>query len=245
MKKWLVLALMVLVMMLTVSNVAFADEKLQWPSFDREILNYTEGTVISHNASMRVEPKESAKRICSVYNGQYLKIIGMTGNWYIVDLSNLEKAEGYSQGYILSYYVVPNYRVVYLRQGGPIYPYAGSEKRIGYLSAGEFYTVLGETNNYWIINARTCAAYLPKSVSTFTSDNIEYYYDNYAEIKGVVVSDSAKIYSGPSSKWNKVSTLEKNTNVLVLWSEGDWYAIKYNDDGAQVIAYIRISDVQL
>lgn len=244
MKRFLACLMMVTICMSCVT-CAFADEKLQWPDYNRHDLGYTEGTVISHNASVRVEPSESATRICSVYNGQYLKIVAIVGNWYLVDLENLGNPDGHTQGYILSYYVMNDYNCLYLRKGSAIYPYAGAEKRIGYLSAGQFYTILGETSNYWIINARTCAAYLPKSASVYLSSEMEYYYNNNQTYAATVSSKTAKIYSGPGTSWNQVDKLEQNTPVSILWSDGNWYCIRYEDDGARVLAYIKISDVQL
>ncbi|MBR4111123.1 MAG: SH3 domain-containing protein [Clostridia bacterium] len=244
MMKRFVACLMMVVLCLSFVTCAMADEKLQWPDYNRHDLGYTEGTVISHNASVRVEPNESAKKICSVYNGQYLKINAIVGNWYLVDLENLGNPDGHTQGYILSYYVMNDYNCLYLRKGSAIYPYAGAEKRIGYLSAGQFYTILGETQNYWIINARTCAAYLPKSAAVFLSSEMQYYYSNntYAAI---VSAKNAKIYSGPGTSWNQVGKLEQNTSISILWSDGNWYSFMYDDDGAKVLAYIKISDVQL
>lgn len=243
--KRFVVCLMMVVLCMSFATCAMADEKLQWPDYNRCDLGYTEGTVISHNASVRVEPNESAKKICSVYNGQYLQIVGMKDNWYILDLSNLGNPDGHTQGYILSYYVMNDYNCLYLRKGSAIYPYGGAEKRIGYLSAGQFYTILGETQNYWIINARTCAAYLPKSASVFLSSEMEYYYNNNVTYAATVSSKTAKIYSGPGTSWNQVTKLEQNTPVSILWSDGNWYCIRYDDDGAKVLAYIKISDVQL
>lgn len=243
--KRLVACLMMVMICILFTTFAMADEKLQWPDYNRHDLGYTEGTVISHNASVRVEPNESATRICSVYNGQYLQIIGMRDNWYILDLSNLGNPDGHTRGYILSYYVMNDYNCLYLRKGTAIYPYAGAEKRIGYLSAGQFYTILGETQNYWIINARTCAAYLPKSASVFISTEMEYYYNNSATYDAIVSSKTARVYSGPSTSWNQVAKLEQNTPLSILWSDGNWYCIRYDDDGAKVLAYIKISDVQL
>lgn len=242
--KRFVVCLMMVVLCMSFATCAMADEKLQWPGYNRYNLGYTEGTVISHNASVRVEPNESATRICNVYNGQYLKIVATVGDWYLVDLENLGNPDEYTQGYILSCYVMDNYNCLYLRKGSAIYPYAGAEKRIGYLSAGQFYTILGETQNYWIINARTCAAYLPKSTPVFLSSEMEYYYNNntYAAI---VSAKSAKIYSGPGTSWNQVGKLEQNTSISILWSDGNWYSFMYDDDGAKVLAYIKISDVQL
>lgn len=245
MMKRFVACLMMVMLCFSCMTFAMADEKLQWPDYNRCDLGYTEGAVISHNASVRVEPNESATKICSVYNGQYLKIVAIVGNWYLVDLENLGNPDGHTTGYILSYYVMNDYNALYLRKGSAIYPYAGAEKRIGYLSAGQFYTILGETQNYWIINARTCAAYLPKSASVFLSTEMEYYYNNNITYDAIVSSKSARIYTGPGTSWNQVAKLEQNTPISILWSDGNWYCIRYNDDGAKVLAYIKISDVQL
>lgn len=243
--KRLFACLLVVFFAISLCSFALADEKLQWPNYNRCDLGYTEGTVISRNASMRVEPNENAKKICNVYNGQYLKITAIQGNWYVVDLSNLGNPSGYKVGYILSYYVMNDYNCLYLRKGTPIYPYAGAEKRIGYLSAGDFYTILGETTNYWIINARTCAAYVPKYTSVFLSSEMEYYYNNSYTYSATVTSNNAKLYTGPGTSWNQVGKLNKNADVAILWSDGNWYCVRYNHDGANVLAYIKISDVQL
>lgn len=244
MKKRLFVSLILIVILSTLFVFpASADEKLVWPSYNRHDLTYTEGTVISHNASMRVEPNENSTRICSVYNGQQLKIIGSTGNWYIVDLSCLDNPKGHTTGYIFQYYVEADYVTLYLRESAPIYPYAGANKRIGYLSAGTFYTLLGETNNYWIINARTCAAYVSKNTATYLSTDMEFYYDNYQIFTRYVTANTTKVYSGPGTGWNHIGTLNKNEAVAILWKNDNWYAIRYDDDGAQVIGYVRISHV--
>lgn len=244
--KRLFTCLLVVFVAISMCSFALADEKLQWPDYNRCDLGYTEGTVISRNASMRVEPNESAEKICDVYNGQYLKITAIQGNWYVIDLDNLGNPGGHTVGYILSYYVMNDYNCLYLREGSPIYPYAGAEKRIGYLSAGEFYTILGETTNYWIINARTCAAYLPKSASVFLSTEMEYYYNNTYIYPATVVTQNAKVYLGPNTGWNRVGTLEEGTQISILWSDGNWYCIRYETtNGAKILAYIKMSDTQL
>ncbi len=247
MKKRYIATIVALVMILSLfwTSAAIADEKLVWPSYNRGALNYTEGTVISRNASVRANPDESAKKICNVYNGQYLKVTGVVGNWYVVDLACLDNPKGYATGYILSYYVLTDYQCVYLKEGAPIYPYPNASKRIGYLPSGSFYTILGETSECWIINARTAAAYLPKNVSTYTSSEMEYYYTGMTRFEGYTLTNSVKVYSGPGTDYKKIDTFKKDVAVSVIGYQGDFYCIIYNDDGANIIGYVKMTEVKI
>lgn len=195
-----------------------------------------EGYVISKNASLRVEPKESSKKLCDVMNGEEFDIISELSDWYYVMLK-----DG-TIGYIHSWYVMMNPKIIYLCEGGPVYAAPGvTNKRVGYVSAGDKFVVIAETDNYYIINLRTASGYLPKSTNVMSTDDYQYYFSfNSTKAK---IATQTQVRMTASNKAKALGKLNAGDDIIIHACQEDFYAIEYWYGDDLIIGFVKMSDV--
>lgn len=187
-----------------------------------------EVVVIATQISLRKAPQISAKRLDGIKNGTVVEVMCETedGNWYMV-----ETTDG-KCGYVQNQYVV-EYDYIVFREGTHVYATPYSDKRVGGdRSAGEKYTLIGEWDDYYVINYKGGSGFVSKNDPVWTKDFIEEVksYNNFS----VIVTSDATLYSGPSNKWAKLGSVKKGQSVTVIAQEDGYYVIEYED----IIAYI-------
>lgn len=228
-----VIAVLALVTILVTGfNAVFANEAVA------ESVSWGDGYVISRNVSVRVAPEESAKMIFSAKNGDVLNIVGENGSWYTIKLDDGTIA------YAHSAYIMLNPKVIYLCSGAPVYAAPSlTKKRVGYVSAGDMFVVIAETDNYYLVNLRTAAGYIPKNVTVITLDEINWYL-SLTPINGTAkTKTNVTVY--PSPDYKVVRRLDVGEIVTIRAVQGDYYAISYWSDNKELIGFVKTADINI
>jgi hypothetical protein len=119
------------------------------------------GVVISENVSLRETPRTNATRLARVPNGAVLDIWAEADGWFTV--TYYDKDGKVFQGYVRADFVVVN--PVYLTTTQSTYVYSTpsrSSKKVGQITTGGQLLVIGEYNNFWVVNLRTASGFVYK-----------------------------------------------------------------------------------
>ena len=199
---------------------------------------FGQGYIISKNAAIREEARESSKKIYDARNGDVFDIIGEQPNWYQVWL------EDGTTAWVHSWYMVMSPKIVYLCEGAPVYAAPElTDKRVGYVTAGDHYTVIAEDNNYYIINLRTASGYLPKGTNVMTNEDYKWYFSLSPEVGTVNYKTDVKIL--PDDEAKTIGQLNPGDEVVIYIYEYDYYAIEYEYDGEIIVGFVSMDDVDL
>lgn len=208
---------------------------------------WDEVKVISRNASIWGSAKTGSSRIASVNNGEILEVVlnedyrpTKKNGFYYVDYDG-------RRGWINQDYVAYAPLEIVLMEGNvPAYCAPTKEsKRVGSLDKLTRYTVIGFYYDFYIINLRNAAAYVPMSVQCYDSNFEQQMYEvNYGGVSGQITRKT-KVRTGPDDRYNEAGTLNGGRNVRVYGRISDWYAIGFEVGSDEVIAYVSVYDVQL
>lgn len=224
MKKFLVGLLLLVMLAVFTFSTSYADYLPQ------------EVVVIATQISLRTSANSSSGRVMWVKNGAVLQVYGESSGWYSVMTDTGEK------GYVQKCYVA-EYNYIVFRDKVQIYATPYSEKRVGGdRSAYERYNVIGEYDNYYVINYNGGSGFVKKSDSVWTKAHLDQL--NYYNWVYVNVNCNSPIYTGAGydngrNNWPNVATLKKGTEITLLAQEGQWYIFRYKD----AIAYIYMGNV--
>jgi uncharacterized protein YgiM (DUF1202 family) len=119
------------------------------------------GVVISENVSVREAPSTNATRLARPSNGAVLDIWSEADGWYYVTYYD-EDGQVF-QGYVLVDYIVIN--PVYLTTTKATYVYSTpsrASKKVGQITTGTPLLVIGEYNNFWVVNLRSASGFIYK-----------------------------------------------------------------------------------
>lgn len=121
------------------------------------------GIVISQNASLRETPSTAAKQLASLSNGTVFDILSEENDWYHARYWD-EKTGAPLEGYVRTYFIVRDPMFVTTTKLTFVYamPSRGS-KMVGQLVAGTQLVVIGEFNDYWVVNLRSASGFILKS----------------------------------------------------------------------------------
>ncbi len=224
--------LALLTILVTGFNAVFANGALA------ELVSLGDGYVISRNVSVRVAPEESAKMVFSAKNGDVLNIVGENGSWYTIKLDDGTIA------YAHSAYIMLNPKVIYLCSGAPVYAAPSlTNKRVGYVSAGDMFVVIAETDNYYLVNLRTAAGYISKNVTVITLDEIKWCL-SLTPVNGTAkTKTNVTVY--PSSDYKVVKRLDAGEIVTIRAVLGDYYVISYWSNNKELIGFVKTADINI
>jgi uncharacterized protein YgiM (DUF1202 family) len=117
------------------------------------------GVVISQNVSLREEPRTNATRLARPSNGAVLDILSESNGWYYA--TYYDKDGQVFTGYVLVDYIVIN--PVYLTTTKSTYVYSTpsrSSKKVGQITTGTPLLIIGEYNNFWVVNLRSASGFI-------------------------------------------------------------------------------------
>lgn len=120
------------------------------------------GVVISQNVSLRESPSTSATRLASIPNGTILELLDEQNGWYYVTYWN-DKTGSPLQGWSLVDYIVRD--PAYITTTKSTYVYATpsrSAKKVGQLVSGTQLVVIGEYDDFWVVNLRSASGFIYK-----------------------------------------------------------------------------------
>lgn len=195
-----------------------------------------QGHIISKNAAIREDSRESSKKFFDAKNGDVFNIIGEVPNWYQLWL------EDGTIAWVHSWYMVKDPKTVYLCEGAPVYAAPElTDKRVGYVTAGDHYTVIAENDDYYIINLRTAAGYLPKKTTVMTNEDYNWYFSLNTEYGRLLCDSEVRIL--PDDKAKVIGEVKEGDVVAIHIYEYTYYAIEYEYDGEMIIGFVNMDDV--
>jgi len=120
------------------------------------------GIVISSSVSLRAEPSTSAKLVTTLSNDDNFDVVMSNGSWYFIKYR--DKNNKPFEGWVRSEYIVLNPDIVVTNQLAPAYAYPNSgAKHVGQLTKGTRLVVIETYGNYYCVNLRSAAAFVPIS----------------------------------------------------------------------------------
>lgn len=119
--------------------------------------------VISQNVSLRETASTGAARLASIPNGSVLEVMSEEGSWYYVRYWD-GKSETPMMGYVRSDFVVRDPSFVTTTQSTYVYSTPSrSSKKVGQLVSGTQLVVIGEYNDFWVVNLRSASGFIYKN----------------------------------------------------------------------------------
>lgn len=200
----------------------------------------TSVTVISKNASVWREPKTNSKRLASISHGQSLRCVTYDG--YTAEQSNGFYAVEYNGqiGWINKDYVVLSTLEIVLQESNvPAYIAPDtSSKKVGSLSRGTRYRVIGFYDNYYIVNLRgAAAAFIPMSVRHYdTTFEAMYIYNGSYTYYGQT-NGKTDMRTGPGREFPVLKTLSAGYQFECVDKIGGWYVVRYSDSSTDGTVY--------
>ena len=202
--------------------------------------------VISRNASIWAQPRTNSKKLGTAKNGEDLACeITMWNNEAVLVQENGFYAVSYkgTTGWINEAYVVyAPYEIVLMEGNVPAFCAPDHfSKRVGSLNKLTRYTVLGFYEDFYVINLREAAAYVPMSVAHYDSD-LERLYHGGMEATAVVAKKTV-MRTGPGNGYASVRDIKAGQKLTCLDEIEGWYLIQDHDTGCYT--YIWSGDAQL
>lgn len=257
MKKWLVLS--AAVMMMFLASSALADGNALWvksrlngyvrlASYVGDYNGYTgiddlggvtipeQGCVqiISKNASVWEQPRTNSKKLGTVQNGEILQgspagtglsgSIVMQDGFYAVLYKN-------SVGWVNSAYcVLAPYEITLMESNVPAYcaPDARA-KKVGSLSKLTKYTVIGFYDDFYIVNLRQAAAFIPMSVAHYDTHFERLYHAGFHT--KLTVNKKTALRTGPGEGYAKVKDVKSGQTYDCVDEVDGWYLVTDGDAG--------------
>lgn len=126
---------------------------------NEEYNGYDQGFVLCETLSLRESP--NAELLTTLGYGAYCTIIGEDGSWYHVIYRD-ERDRRYS-GWVQKDYVLVNPSYFHPDGETPVYAVPSVDsKRIGLISEGTDYPIIGEYNGFWVISLRGASGFVCK-----------------------------------------------------------------------------------
>jgi len=202
--------------------------------------------VVSRNASVWAQPRTNSKKLGTVKNGEELMCITYaSGRETLTMEENGFYAVSYkgNTGWINAAYVVyAPYEIVLMEGNVPAFCAPDyTSKRVGSLNKLTRYTVLGFCEDFYVINLREAAAYVPMSVAHYDS-NLERLYHGGMRVTAVV-NRKTVMRTGPGDWYASVRDVKAGQKLTCLDEIEGWYLIE--DGEAGCYTYIWSGDAQL
>lgn len=205
--------------------------------------NYTEwyGECISRQVSLYSEMSVRSNRIRYIQNGQTFRILERSddGNWVHAVFVNDRGTE--EEGWVDANYIIENPIHIVLRNASGVYAYADpfhTNKRVGTLSRYDRFTVIETIGNYYLVSFRNAVAYLPINADYWVEENLTSIL-NGPSTTYTTRTSKVPVLAYPNDRGGTVTTYNKNVEVQVYYTVGNFAAIGYNN----VLAFINLNNL--
>lgn len=126
-----------------------------------EYNGYDSGFVLCESLSLRENPDAASNVLLTLTYGAYCTLIEESGSWYNVVYRN-EQGQRYS-GWVRKEYVLINPDYFTPNGETPVYAMPSStSKRVGLISSGTTYPIIGEFNGFLAISLRGGSGFVAK-----------------------------------------------------------------------------------
>lgn len=208
--------------------------------------------VVSKNASVWAEPRTNSKKLGTVNNGDDIWAIPSqeqdADTQPIVEQNGFYAVEykgknGWENGWINSAYVVhAPFEIVLMESNVPAFCAPDrTSKRVGSLSKLTRYTVIGFYEDFYVVNLRQAAAFIPMSVKHYDTHFERWYHAGMH--RNLTVTSKTVIRTGPGDDYAKVKDAKAGQVYDCMDEIDGWYLISDGDPG--VYTYIWSGDAQV
>lgn len=204
--------------------------------------------VISKSATIWQDPRTNSKKLGSAKNGEEIAIIRdesggplEQNGFYRVDYNG--KAGWINQEYC----VYAPVEIILMESNVPAYcaPDARS-KKVGSLSKLTRYTVIGTFGDYYVVNLRQAAAFIPMDVAHYDTAFEGRFLPAGGEANGYTLSKTT-LRTGPGDWYASVEDVKAGYEFTCVGEINGWYVIAYqskNTDGT-VLVYLPSYDAEV
>lgn len=204
--------------------------------------------VISKSASIWKDPRTNSKRLGTVANGEEVEIIRGENGAPIQEYGFYRVSYKGQTGWInQDYCVYAPIEIVLMESNVPAYCAPdSSSKKVGSLAKLTRYSVIGTYGDYYIINLRQAAAFVPMSASHYDS-SFECRYLPVAYGNNGVVTRKTTLRTGPGTQYAEVEEVNSGYAFTCVGEINGWYVMAYhskNTDGT-VLVYVSAGDAQV
>lgn len=194
--------------------------------------------VISKSASIWQEPRTNSKKLGSASNGQEIDIIRAEDGGALEQNGFYRVSFNGKAGWInKDYCVYAPFEIVLMESNVPAYcaPDRAS-KKVGSLSKLTRHTVIGTYGDYYIVNLRQAAAFIPMDVAHYDSAFEAAYSQQHAS---AVTTREAALYAGPGRGYAKLQTLDEGEQITVYGTYENWYVMKNYNTNPETLMFIE------
>lgn len=204
--------------------------------------------VICKSASIWQEPRTNSKRLGSVANGEEVEIIRGENGGALKQYGFYRVSYKGQAGWInKDYCVYAPLEIVLMESNVPAYCAPDStSKKVGSLAKLTRYTVLGTFGDYYVINLRQAAAFVPVSARHYDTTFEGRFLPADRAAKGVTLHKTT-LRTGPGDGYASVEEVKAGYEFTCVGEIGGWYMLAYkskNTDGT-VLVYLNSSDAQV
>lgn len=131
--------------------------------------------VICQSLTLREDAKGSAKRVANIPNGAHVYQLDEAEEW--IKVRYMQEGKDYVvnelEGWVHRDYIMWNPEHITLRKSTKAYAHPfGDSPVLNTVGAGTRLTVLGETDDYWIVNFRSASAFISKKADVATEQEV-------------------------------------------------------------------------
>lgn len=120
------------------------------------------GVVISQNVTLRESPSTGARQLARPTNGTVLDLLAEQDGWYTVRYWD-EKGNAPIEGYVRTNFIVRDPMFVTTTKATYVYSMPSrSAKMVGELVSGTQLVVIGEYDDFWVVNLRSASGFIYK-----------------------------------------------------------------------------------
>ena len=206
--------------------------------------------VISKSASVWQDARTNSKKLGSAANGEEIEIIrGENGGPLEQDGFYRVSYKGKAGWINKDYCVYAPLEIVLMESNVPAYcaPSAAS-KKVGSLSKLTRYTVIGTFGDYYIINLRQAAAFVPVDVAHYDTTFEGHFLpaEDWQTGNGVTLAKTT-LRTGPGEWYASVTEVKAGYEFTCIGEINGWYVLAYESkstDGT-VLVYLPSYDAEV
>lgn len=204
--------------------------------------------VISKSASIWQDPRTNSKKLGSATNGAEIEIIRGENGGPLEQNGFYRVSYNGKAGWInKDYCVYAPLEIVLMESNVPAYcaPDKAS-KKVGSLSKLTRYTVIGTFGDYYIINLRQAAAFVPVNVAHYDTAFEGRFLPADTDKNGVTLSKTT-LRTGPGDWYASVEDVKAGYSFTCVGEINGWYVVAYQSkstDGT-VLVYLPSYDADV
>ncbi len=187
-------------------ELTIEEEKAQETEFDTFRTGYAKDDI-----NVRTAPGSGGDVFDSFDQGETIRLVGETPNWYVVDLDDYEDNGYVSKQFVSDTEVAPK-----------------TEEERAQLANGTAPSSAGDGNTTAPTGSGESGTAAPSTAAGTSAVDTEYGVEGYAESFPIQATAGANMRQAPSQDGEIINTIASGTNVTAVGYTDRWYKIDYN-----------------